>query len=191
MKLIIAIIVFLISTFSYSQELWHENWDHYELDGSWEIKSSLDGWSNQNDSLIGKKIYKYKHWIQVPEDKPIHSTRECQILATDFGKDGNNDSLYFSREPIPSPWQGLEEIPMYMQTGIIAFRRDALLQFNQEEETRLEQIESVDMNRVLENGGRIRMVLTELTTIGVDTPEELESAERLMKNDPTLARYMI
>ena len=33
--------------------------------------------------------------------------------------------------------------------------------------------------------------LTELTTIGVDTPEELESAERLMKNDPTLARYMI
>ena len=103
----------------------------------------------------------------------------------------NNDALYFSREPIPSPWQGLEGIPMYMQTGIIAFRRDALLQFNQEEETRLEQIESVDMNRVLENGGRIRMVLTELTTIGVDTPEELESAERLMKNDPTLARYMI
>ena len=80
---------------------------------------------------------------------------------------------------------------MYMQTGIIAFRRDALLQFNQKEETRLEQIESVDMNRVLENGGRIRMVLTELTTIGVVTPEELESAERLMKNDPTLARYMI
>ena len=102
----------------------------------------------------------------------------------------NNDALYFSREPIPSPWQGLEEIPMYMQTGIIAFRRDALLQFNQEEETRLEQIESVDMNRVLENGGRIRMVLTETTTISVDTPQELEEVEKLMDDDPALALYL-
>ena len=103
----------------------------------------------------------------------------------------NNDALYFSREPIPSPWQGLEDVPMHMQTGVIAFRRDVLQRFNQMKETRLEQIESVDMNRVLENGGRIRMVLTELTTIGVDTPEELKNAEILMKNDPTLARYMI
>jgi 3-deoxy-manno-octulosonate cytidylyltransferase (CMP-KDO synthetase) len=102
----------------------------------------------------------------------------------------NNDALYFSREPIPSPWRGLEDHPMYMQTGIIAFRRDALLHFNQLSETRLEQIESVDMNRVLENGGRIRMVLTEATTIGVDTPEELRDAERLMENDRTMARYL-
>ena len=78
---------------------------------------------------------------------------------------------------------------MYMQTGVIAFRRDALLQFNAMAETRLEQIESVDMNRVLETGGRIRMVLTEAVTIGVDTPEELKEAERLMQADPTLSFY--
>jgi 3-deoxy-manno-octulosonate cytidylyltransferase (CMP-KDO synthetase) len=102
----------------------------------------------------------------------------------------NNDALYFSREPIPSPWRGLEDHPMYMQTGIIAFRRDALLHFNQLSETRLEQIESIDMNRVLENGGRIRMVLTEATTIGVDTPEELREAERLMRYDPIMAGYL-
>jgi len=94
MKFIIAIIILLISSFSYSQDLWHENWDHYELDGSWEIKSSLEGWSKQNDSLIGKKIYKYKHWLQVPENKLLPSTRECQILGTDFGKDGNNEPLF-------------------------------------------------------------------------------------------------
>jgi 3-deoxy-manno-octulosonate cytidylyltransferase (CMP-KDO synthetase) len=102
----------------------------------------------------------------------------------------NNDALYFSREPIPSPWRGLEDVPMYMQTGIIAFRRGTLLRFNQMEETRLEQIESVDMNRVLETGGRIRMVLTERITIGVDTPQELKDAEKLMNDDPTLARYL-
>ena len=101
----------------------------------------------------------------------------------------NSDALYYSREPIPSPWRGVEDVPMYMQTGIIAFRREALLRFNRMEETRLEQIESVDMNRVLETGGRIRMVLTEAITIGVDTSQELKDAEELMKNDPTMARY--
>ena len=79
---------------------------------------------------------------------------------------------------------------MYMQTGIIAFRRDVLLHFNHMEETRLERIESVDMNRVLETGGRIRMVLTEAITIGVDTPQELQDAEVLMKDDLTLSQYI-
>ena len=58
------------------------------------------------------------------------------------------------------------------------------------EETRLEQIESVDMNRVLETGGRIRMVPTDAVTIGVDTPQELKDAELLMNEDPTLAKYL-
>ncbi|QQR81403.1 MAG: 3-deoxy-manno-octulosonate cytidylyltransferase [Deltaproteobacteria bacterium] len=102
----------------------------------------------------------------------------------------NNDALYFSREPIPSPWKGVENVPMYMQTGIIAFRRDVLLKFNKMAETRLEQIESVDMNRILENGGRIRMVLTEVVTIGVDTPQELKEAEKLLESDITLSKYL-
>jgi len=102
----------------------------------------------------------------------------------------NNDALYFSRETIPSPWNGLEGIPMFMQTGIIAFRRDVLLRFNSMEETRLEQIESVDMNRVLETGGRIRMVPTDAITIGVDTQQEHNDAELLMKDDPTLTQYL-
>jgi 3-deoxy-manno-octulosonate cytidylyltransferase (CMP-KDO synthetase) len=102
----------------------------------------------------------------------------------------NNDALYFSREPIPSPWKGWEHLPRYMQTGIIAFRRDVLLRFNAMEETPLEQYESVDMNRVLENGGAIRMVITEAFTIGVDTPEELAEAEKLLRDDPNVARYL-
>ena len=74
--------------------------------------------------------------------------------------------------------------------AIIAFRRDVLLRFNHMSETRLERIESVDMNRVLETGGRIRMVLTEAITIGVDTPQELQYAEVLMKDDLTLSQYI-
>lgn len=103
--------------------------------------------------------------------------------------DRNSNALYFSREPIPSPWKGWEHLPRYMQTGIIAFRRDVLLRFNAMQETPLEQYESVDMNRVLETGGHIRTVLTEAFTIGVDTAEELAEAEKHLRNDPTLPRY--
>jgi 3-deoxy-manno-octulosonate cytidylyltransferase (CMP-KDO synthetase) len=101
-----------------------------------------------------------------------------------------NDALYFSREPIPSPWKGWQNIPRYMQTGIIAFRRDALIGFNKMKETRLEQIESIDMNRVLEIGGKIKMVLTDALTIGVDTPEELTMVEELLIDDQIMQQYL-
>lgn len=101
----------------------------------------------------------------------------------------NNDALYFSREPIPSPWHGIEDLPMYMQTGIIAFRRDVLIRFNKMAETTLEQIESIDMNRVLETGGHIRMVPTDAVTIGVDTLEELKAVEQLLNDDLIMPEY--
>jgi 3-deoxy-manno-octulosonate cytidylyltransferase (CMP-KDO synthetase) len=104
--------------------------------------------------------------------------------------DQNNNALYFSREPIPSPWKGWEHLPRYMQTGIIAFRRDVLLRFNAMQETPLEQYESVDMNRVLETGGSIRMVSIDAFTIGVDTPEELAAAEMHLRSDLALSRYL-
>jgi 3-deoxy-manno-octulosonate cytidylyltransferase (CMP-KDO synthetase) len=102
----------------------------------------------------------------------------------------NKDAMYFSREPIPSAWKGIDHVPMYMQVGVIAFRRDALIRFNCITEMPLEQIESVDMNRVLETGGKIRMVLTEAVTIGVDTPEEAEEVGRILVDDPIFARYV-
>lgn len=100
------------------------------------------------------------------------------------------DALYMSREPIPSPWHGLDNVPMYMQVGVIAFRRDALIRFNGMAQTVLEKIESVDMNRVLEAGGSVRMVLTEAITIGVDTPKELDAAAVLLKGDPVMQQYL-
>lgn len=104
--------------------------------------------------------------------------------------DANFDALYFSREPIPSAWNGLDHIPKYMQTGIIAFRRNALLEFNKMPESELEIIESIDMNRVLEHGGKIRIVPTDELTIGVDVPEELEQVEKILLNDLIAEKYL-
>jgi 3-deoxy-manno-octulosonate cytidylyltransferase (CMP-KDO synthetase) len=104
--------------------------------------------------------------------------------------DHNFNALYFSREPIPSPWKGWEQLPKYMQTGIIAFRRESLINFNQMPETALEKYESVDMNRILEAGGSIRMVATSDFTLGVDTKEELELAEKFLKTDIFVQEYI-
>tara|TARA_B110000008_G_C16951798_1_gene556615 strand:+ start:58 stop:843 length:786 start_codon:yes stop_codon:yes gene_type:complete len=104
--------------------------------------------------------------------------------------DAKNNALYFSREPIPSPWKGIGIDALYMQTGIIAFRRESLIKFNSTDETKLERIESVDLNRILEMGGRVRMVPTDVYTLGIDTPEELDEAQKLMQDDKYVSSYL-
>lgn len=103
--------------------------------------------------------------------------------------DRNNDALYFSREPIPSRKKGVHSVPMLKQVCIIPFRRDFLLKFSQLDPTPLEEIESVDMNRVLEHGYRVRMVKTDVRTYSVDTREDLERVVGLMRNDPLVELY--
>ena len=104
--------------------------------------------------------------------------------------DPAGNALYFSREPVPSrkKWSG--DVPMQKQVCVIPFRRDYLLEFNNTPETPLEQIESVDMLRVLESGGRVRMVPTRYPSIGVDTPEHLERVSQLMADDPLMKGYL-
>lgn len=100
------------------------------------------------------------------------------------------DALYFSREPIPSDWKNVATTPMYIQTGVIAFRRDALSHFNDLPESPLEVAESVDMNRVLETRGTIRMLLTESPMLGVDTPEDMEAAASTMASQDITTAYI-
>jgi 3-deoxy-manno-octulosonate cytidylyltransferase (CMP-KDO synthetase) len=104
--------------------------------------------------------------------------------------DKNNFALYFSREPIPSRKKGVNEVPMLKQVCIIPFLRDFLLEYNDMEQTPLEIIESVDMNRLLENGIKIKMVLTETETYSVDTVADLENVNAKMKNDLLIKTYI-
>ena len=99
--------------------------------------------------------------------------------------DLNGDAIYFSREPIPSKKMTSDEVPMYKQVCLIPFRRDYLLKYNAMDPTELEKIESIDMNRIIENGDKVRMVLIDGNPISVDTPDDLIKVEKLMKIDIT------
>ena len=104
------------------------------------------------------------------------------------GSDDN--AIYFSREPIPSRRKGFDDVPMRKQICIIPFRRDYLLQFNNTPEMPLECIESVDMLRVIECGGQVRMVMTDHQSVGVDTPDHLRRVEQLMVDDALMKKYL-
>ena len=104
--------------------------------------------------------------------------------------DKNSNAIYFSREPIPSRKKGSEKVPMLKQVCIIPFRRDYLLKFNDTPETLLEQIESVDMMRIIENGGKVHMVETTSNSSSVDTEGDRKIVEEKMVGDKLMAAYI-
>lgn len=83
----------------------------------------------------------------------------------------------------------MTDVSKSKQVCVIPFRRDFLLKFNQLEPTPLEIIESVDMNRVLEHGFKVKMVKTDVITYSVDTKDDLRNVEELMKMDPLVKSY--
>ena len=99
-------------------------------------------------------------------------------------------AMYFSREPIPSDKKYDGKIVAFKQVCIISFKREQLLHYCNLKPTPLEIIESVDMNRLLESGIKIKMVLTDKSTFAVDTEKDLERVSKLMKNDKLMKTYL-
>lgn len=95
-------------------------------------------------------------------------------------------ALYFSRSVIPfvrgkeeATW--MEHYPYLKHLGIYAYRRKALHEVTQLAQTPLEIAESLEQLRWLENGYRIRVGITDVETVGIDTPEDLQRAEEFLK----------
>lgn len=82
------------------------------------------------------------------------------------------DAMYFSRSLIPWPRKEFVNQPR-KHIGIYAYRRDFLQQFAQMPPTPLEQTESLEQLRALENGFRIGVINTDQELIGIDTLEDL------------------
>lgn len=91
--------------------------------------------------------------------------------------DLQGNALYFSRSPIPY-FRTQTPAPVYHHIGLYAFRRDFLLRYTKFSQTPLEQAESLEQLRALEHGYKIRVCLTEESTLEINTPEEYEQAKR-------------
>ena len=92
-----------------------------------------------------------------------------------------NEALYFSRSVIPYQRADVG-VPYYKHIGIYAYRKAALQRFTELPPSLLEKTEKLEQLRYLENGYKIRLALTNIPTIGIDTPDDLEKARiRLSK----------
>ena len=96
-----------------------------------------------------------------------------------FGAD--HTALYFSRAPIPFLRSGGVAAPMWLHWGIYAYRRAALEKFITLPPSPLENCEKLEQLRALENGMKIYVLTSNLSSIGVDTPEDLAKAEAAIK----------
>jgi 3-deoxy-manno-octulosonate cytidylyltransferase (CMP-KDO synthetase) len=97
-------------------------------------------------------------------------------------------ALYMSRQPIPTQ-RGSGVVNAYKQTGFIFFRTEYLKKYLRLEPTPGEVAESVDMNRVLEHGDPIQMVISNRIVMGVDEPDDIPKVEAVLKDDALFRQY--
>lgn len=100
--------------------------------------------------------------------------------------DNSGHALYFSRSPIPFV-RGHEEENWHMNhhfmahVGMYAYTSDTLQEITSLDPGILEKTEALEQLRWLENGYRIKTAVTHHQSIGIDTPEDLQAAELLLK----------
>lgn len=111
----------------------------------------------------------------------IFNPNQPKVIINSHG-----DALYFSRAAIPyirdvdmKEWSMKHSF--YKHIGIYAYRSSVLLKITKLPQSALELAESLEQNRWLENGFRIKTAFTPWENIGIDTPEDLEKANLVLK----------
>lgn len=98
-----------------------------------------------------------------------------------------NEAIYFSRSIIPyirdthhTEW--LDKHTFYKHIGMYGYRVDVLKEITQLPPSPLEKVESLEQLRWIENGYRIRVGYTDIETIGIDTPADMDKALEFIEN---------
>ena len=100
------------------------------------------------------------------------------------------NAMYMSRAPIPSIDHEEQRTKWWKQVCIMPFRWHFMKKFNHVlEPTPLELQESIEMNRAIQHGYKVRMVPSPYTSKSVDTDSDSKIVEELMKNDPVYPLY--
>lgn len=135
-------------------------------------------------SLIDELVAEF-----VKDDDLQMATVATELLNEDEMKNPNNvkvvldrynDALYFSRSLIPYP-RNAGNAKVLKHIGIYAYRRNFLLDYAKMEPTPLEKAESLEQLRALENGFKIRVIISSCRFVGVDTEEDLQLVNEIYR----------
>jgi 3-deoxy-manno-octulosonate cytidylyltransferase (CMP-KDO synthetase) len=159
---------------------------------------------------VAKKLRGFTHVINVQGDEPLADPLLITRLANTMAKDRSiemitaatlfsadedltnpnmvkvvldraSNALYFSRSPIPFVRSDGVKPKFYRHQGLYGYTTKFLLQFVKWKPGLLEQAESLEQLRALENGAKIRVLLTKHAAVGVDTPADVALVERLLQ----------
>ena len=115
----------------------------------------------------------------ISEENTLNDPNVVKVVV-----DCDGYALYFSRSLIPHP-RRRQAVRAYQHIGLYAYRKEFLLRFASLPPGRLEQAEALEQLRALEHRHRILVLeAEEHSGIGVDTPEDLEKANRLLGEQP-------
>lgn len=158
---------------------------------------------------VAKKLKGFTHVINVQGDEPLVDPKVVSKLAASMAKDRKiemitsasiftpeddltnpnmvkvvldreSNGLYFSRSLIPYVRNDGVRPQFYRHQGIYGYTTKFLLQFVKWKPGILEQAESLEQLRALENGAKIRVVLAKDAAVSVDTPEDVVAVERIL-----------
>lgn len=115
---------------------------------------------NAQVSTVAKKI---------TDKKEINSPNTVKVVFDD-----DFSALYFSRSVIPYDRDEKDKVNYYRHYGLYIYRKDYLMKLTKLPESKLEKIEKLEQLRVLENSGKIKIVLTNKDSVSIDTPEDLK-----------------
>ncbi len=123
--------------------------------------------------------------VKIKSDEEFNSVNVPKVVVNLA-----DEIIYISREAIPSFRKTqLKNYRRLKQLGIIAFRKNFLIEFARLEPTPNEIVESVDMMRAIDHGFHVKAVEVLGEMIGVDAPEDVRSVEERLVNDQLYARY--
>jgi 3-deoxy-manno-octulosonate cytidylyltransferase (CMP-KDO synthetase) len=158
---------------------------------------------------VAKKLKQFAHIINIQGDEPVVDPKLIDRLVRELQRDRDlemitaahpfedaddaesphqvkvvtdrkGNALYFSRAAIPFVPDRATPRNYFRHQGIYGYTRDLLLRFVRWKASPLERAEALEQLRALENGVRIRVVMTGSGSPGVDTPEDARMIERLM-----------
>ena len=163
----------------------------YMLEGQYDAVVNIQGDEpfidpaqiNQVIELIGRDDTQLASLAKRIEDEDeLFSPNVVKVVM-----DKQSNALYFSRNPIPfmrnldyDKW--LQKGEFYKHIGLYAYKTETLCQIAEMQSTALEMAESLEQLRWLENGLRIRMGVTQLESLSIDTQEDYEKAMQFAQN---------
>ncbi|MGG6230606.1 3-deoxy-manno-octulosonate cytidylyltransferase [Tenacibaculum sp. SDUM215027] len=116
--------------------------------------------------------------VKMTNEEDIQDPNNVKVIT-----DTNDFAIYFSRSVIPYHRDKEVVVNYYKHKGVYAFRKEALIDFYHTPMTPMEAAEKIECIRYLEVGKKIKMIETSVESIGIDTPEDLEKAIKLLENE--------